>query len=319
MTTNTTTPSKLEKIIKAGHMAVTSECGPPRNGNPDVVPHKAAMLKDYVDAINITDNQTAVVRQCSLASCIRLKLMGIEPVLQMVTRDRNRIAIQSDLLGATAFGINNILCLTGDHQRFGDHPNSANVFDMDSTRLIQTVKLMRDEGKLLGGYELKEHRPQMFIGAAENPFADPFEIRVMRLAKKVAAGVQFIQTQCIYNMEKFKLWMQQVRDAGLHEKVAILAGLTPMKNVGMAKYMKNRVPGMDVPDWIIKRLSGVPKENQSEEGLKILQEQIQELKEEEGIRGFHIMAIEWEEKVPEIVQQAGLYPRPVVNGDQVTA
>jgi len=309
---NATTPSKLEKIIKAGHLAVTSECGPPRNGNPEGISKKAALIKGYVDAINVTDNQTAVVRQCSLASCIRLKLLGLEPVLQMVTRDRNRIAIQSDILGATAFGISNVLCLTGDHQRFGDHPTAVNVFDMDSTRLIQAVKLMRDDGKLLGGFEMQEHRPQMFIGAAENPFADPFEIRVLRLAKKVAAGAQFIQTQCIYNMDKFKLWMKGVREMGLHEKVSILAGLTPMKNVGMAKYMKNRVPGMDVPDAIVKRLAGAPKEKQAEEGIDILLEQIEELKQEEGIRGFHIMAIEWEEKVPEIVQRAGLYPRPIV-------
>jgi methylenetetrahydrofolate reductase (NADPH) len=310
----TTTPSRLEKVIAAGHLAVTSECGPPRNGSPEAVGHKVNLIKDYVDAINVTDNQTAVVRQCSLASCIRIKLLGYEPILQMVTRDRNRIAIQSDLLGAAAFGVTNVLCLTGDHQRFGDHPNAANVFDMDSTRLIQAVKAMRDEGKLMSGYEMGEARPQMFIGAAENPFADPFEIRVLRLAKKVAAGAQFIQTQCIYNMEKFKLWMQGVRDMGLTEKVSILAGLTPMKNVGMAKYMKNRVPGIDVPDWVIKRLAGVPKDRQAEEGINILLEQIEELKQEEGIRGFHIMAIEWEEKVPEIVQRAGLYPRPSVNG-----
>ncbi len=310
---NTTTPSKLEKILAAGQYAVTSECGPPRDGRADVVEHKAKMIKDHVDAINVTDNQTAVVRQCSLAACIRLKLMGLEPVLQMVTRDRNRIAIQSDLLGATSFGINNVLCLTGDHQRFGDHPSSANVFDMDSTRLIQTVKLMRDDGMLLSGFEMSEGRPQMFIGAAENPFADPFEIRVLRLAKKVAAGAQFIQTQCIYNMTKFKQWMQGVRDMGLHERVAVLAGLTPMKNVGMAKYMKNRVPGIDVPEEIIKRLAGVPKEKQAEEGIQICLEQIQELKQVEGIRGFHIMAIEWEEKVPEIVERAGLFPRPSVN------
>jgi methylenetetrahydrofolate reductase (NADPH) len=230
----------------------------------------------------------------------------------MVTRDRNRIAIQSDLLGATSFGIHNVLCLTGDHQRFGDHPNSVNVFDMDSTKLIQTVRMMRDQGRLLGGYEMEEGRPQMFIGAAENPFADPFEIRVFRLAKKVAAGAQFIQTQCIYNMEKFKLWMKGVCDMGLHEKVAILAGVTPMKNVGMARYMKNRVPGIDVPDDIVKRLAGVPKEKQNNEGINICLEQIEELKTVEGIRGFHIMAIEWEEKVPEIVQRAGLYPRPKV-------
>jgi methylenetetrahydrofolate reductase (NADPH) len=238
--------------------------------------------------------------------------MGLEPVLQMVTRDRNRIGIQSDILGAASFGIHNILCLTGDHQHFGDHPQAINVFDLDSTQLIQTVKLMRDEGQLLGGFEMKE-LPSMFIGAAANPFADPFEIRVARLAKKVAAGCQFIQTQCIYNMEKFKSWMQQVRDQGLHEKVAILAGLTPMKNVGMAKYMKNRVPGIDVPDDIIERLAAVPKEKQADEGIKICVEQIEELKEEEGIRGFHVMAIEWEEKVPEIVEMAGLYPRPKIN------
>ena len=307
---NTTTPSKLEKIMAAGHLAVTSECGPPRSANGEVVTEKANLIKDHVDAINVTDNQTSVVRLCSLASCIRNKQMGLE----MVTRDRNRIGIQSDILGAASFGINNILCLTGDHQHFGDHPQAVNVFDLDSTQLIQTVKLMRDEGKLLGGFEMKE-RPQMFIGAAANPFADPFEIRVARLSKKVAAGCQFIQTQCIYNMEKFKLWLQQVRDQGLHEKVAILAGLTPMKNVGMAKYMKNRVPGIDVPDEIVTRLAGVPKEKQADEGIKICVEQIQELKEEEGIRGFHIMAIEWEERVPEIVEMAGLYPRPKVNGN----
>jgi methylenetetrahydrofolate reductase (NADPH) len=310
---NTTTPSKLEKILADGHLAVTSECGPPRSTDLDIVAEKAELIKDHVDAINITDNQTSVVRLCSLASCIRIKQMGLEPVLQMVTRDRNRIAIQSDILGAASFGIHNVLCLTGDHQQFGDHPNAANVFDLDSTQLIQTVKLMRDEGKLLGGFEMKK-RPEMFIGAAANPFADPYEIRVSRLAKKVAAGCQFIQTQCIYNMEKFKDWMKGIRDRGLHEKVAILAGLTPMKNVGMARYMKNRVPGIDVPDDIVERLAAVPKEKQADEGIKICIEQIEELKEEEGIKGFHIMAIEWEEKVPEIVEAAGLYPRPKVDG-----
>ncbi len=311
----TTTPSKLEKILAAGHLAVTSECGPPRSTDGSIVEEKANIIKDYVDAINVTDNQTSVVRLCSLASCIRIKEMGLEPVLQMVTRDRNRIAIQSDILGAASFGINNILCLTGDHQQFGDHPNAANVFDLDSTQLIQTVKLMRDEGKLLGGFEMKK-RPEMFIGAAANPFADPYEIRVSRLAKKVAAGCQFIQTQCIYNMEKFKLWMKQLGDRGLDEKVAILAGLTPMKNVGMARYMKNRVPGIDVPDEIVDRLASVPKEKQADEGIKICIEQIEELKEVKGIRGFHIMAIEWEEKVPEIVERAGLYPRPNLNGNE---
>lgn len=309
---NTTTPSKLEKILAAGHFAVTSECGPPRSCEGNIVDEKARLVGPYVDVINVTDNQTAVVRMSSLASCIRIKQMGFEPVLQMTTRDRNRIALQSDLLGAGAFDIHNVLCLTGDHQSFGDHPTAANVFDLDSTQLIKVVKKMRDEGKLYSGFDMKV-RPQMFIGAAENPFADPFEIRVMRLAKKVAAGAQFIQTQCIYNMEKFKRWMQGVVDEGLHEKVAILAGITPMKSVGMARYMKSKVPGMDVPDEIIKRLQGAGKEKVAEEGINIAIEQIQELKEVTGVRGFHVMAIEWEEKVPEIVQRAGLYPRPKVD------
>jgi len=305
----TKTPSRLEKILAAGHMAVTSECGPPRGSDGESITKKAEMIKDYVDAINITDNQTSVTRLCSLAACIRLKLMGVEPILQMVTRDRNRIALQSDILGAASFDIHNILCLSGDHQQFGDNPQGQNVFDLDSMQLIQTVRYMRDEGKFLGGDDI-ERPPQMFVGAAANPFADPFEIRVRRLAKKISAGVEFIQTQCIYNLEKFELWMKQARDRGLHEKTCILAGVTPFKSAGMAKYMKNRVPGMDVPDEVVERMSGVPKEKQAEEGIKICVESIQRLKEVEGVRGFHIMAIEWEEKVPEIVEQSGLFPRP---------
>ena len=306
---DTKTPSKLEKILAAGHLAVTSECGPPRGSDPEVITKKAEMIKNHVDAINITDNQTSVTRLCSLASCIHLKLMGLEPVLQMVVRDRNRIAIQSDILGAASFDIHNILCLSGDHQIFGDNPQGQNVFDIDSMQLIQTVRLMRDEGKFLGGDELNRP-PRMFVGAAANPFADPFEIRVPRLAKKIAAGAEFIQTQCIYNLDKFELYMKQARDRGLHEKVAILAGVTPLKSAGMSKYMKNRVPGMDVPDEVVERMSGVSKEKQADEGIKICIETIQRLKEVEGVRGFHIMAIEWEEKVPEIVESSGLYPRP---------
>ena len=309
---NCKTPSKLEKILAAGHLAVTSECGPPRGSNIEHIVNKANLIKDHVDAINITDNQTSVTRLCSLAACIRLKLMGLEPVLQMVTRDRNRIALQSDILGAAAFDIFNMLCLSGDHQSFGDCAQGQNVHDLDSMQLLQTVRHMRDEGKFLGGGDI-DRPPRMFVGAAANPFADPFEIRVPRLAKKIAAGAEFIQTQCIYNLDKFELWMKMVRDRGLHEKVHILAGLTPLKSAGMAKYMKNRVPGMDVPDDVVKRMAGTPKEKQPEEGIKICIESIQRLKEVDGVRGFHIMAIEWEEKVPEIVENAGLYPPPKVD------
>jgi len=309
---STKTPSKLEKIMAAGHMGVTSECGPPRGSDPEVVTKKAEMIKNHVDAINVTDNQTSMTRMCSLAACIRLKLIGVEPVLQMVTRDRNRIALQSDILGAAAFDINNILCLSGDHQSFGDCAQGQNVHDLDSMQLIQTVRHMRDEGKFLGGDDIKRP-PQLFVGAAANPFADPYEIRVPRLAKKIAAGAEFIQTQCIYNLDKFEDWMEKARDRGLTEKVYIMAGMTPMKSAGMARYMKNRVPGMDVPDEIVKRLADTPKEKQSEEGINICVEAMQRLKEIKGLAGFHVMAIEWEEKVPEIVERVGLYPRPSVN------
>lgn len=306
------TNSKLEKVLKAGHIAVSSECGPPRSSDASGIIKKGHLIKNHVDCINITDNQTSVTRLCSLASCIHLKNEGLEPVLQMVVRDRNRIALQSDILGAASFGINSMLCLSGDHQSFGDHPKAQNVFDLDSMQLLQTVRYMRDEGKFLGGDVIKEP-PNIFVGAAANPFADPFKIRVPRLAKKIAAGAEFIQTQCVYNLEKFELWMKGVVERGLHEKVFIMAGITPMRSVGMAKYMARAVPGMDVPQELIQRLSGVPKDKQAEEGITIAVEAIERLKECTGVRGFHIMAIEWEEKVPEIVERSGLYPRPKVD------
>ncbi|HKK89978.1 MAG TPA: methylenetetrahydrofolate reductase [Desulfobacteraceae bacterium] len=305
------TSSRLEKVLKQGDLAVTSECGPPRGSDPAAVTEKGKLIKDHVDCVNITDNQTSMTRMSSLAACIHLKQIGIEPVLQMVTRDRNRIALQSDILGAASFDIHNILCLSGDHQSFGDCASGQNVHDLDSMQLIQTVRQMRDEGKFLGGDDIKRP-PDMFVGAAANPFADPFEIRVPRLAKKVACGVEFIQTQCIYNLDKFEEWMRRVRERGLHEQVYIMAGMTPMKSAGMAKFMKNRVPGMDVPDEVITRLAGVEKKQQAQEGIDICVEAIQRLKEIEGVAGFHVMAIEWEEKVPEIVERSGLYPRPQI-------
>lgn len=305
------TPSKLERILSGGHLSVTSECGPPRGSDPSAIKEKAKIIKDYVDAINITDNQTAMTRLCSLASVIHLKQMGIEPVLQMVVRDRNRIALQSDILGAASFDIYNVLCLSGDHQKFGDCPEAQNVYDIDSMQLISAVRHMRDQGRFLGGDDIKRP-PQLFVGAAANPFADPFEVRIPRLAKKIAAGAEFIQTQCIYNIDKFELWMKQARDRGLHDQTFIMAGVTPMKSAGMARYMNNRVPGMDVPEEIIKRMSGVSKKDQPKEGINICVETIQRLKEVEGVRGFHIMAIEWEEMVPEIVERSGLYPRPKI-------
>lgn len=304
--------SNLEKILKAGHFAFTGELGPPRGANAAEVIKKAAHLKGNVDAVNITDNQTAVVRMSSWAACILLIQQGLEPNFQMVCRDRNRLAMQADILGAYAHGIRNMLCLSGDHQKFGDHPQAKGVFDIDSMQLISMVKRMRDDGQFLSGAELDE-APKIFIGAAANPFADPFEWRVHRLSKKINAGVDFIQTQCIYNMEKFREWIKQANDMGLTEKAYILAGVTPMKSVGMAKYMKSKVPGMDVPDETIERLQGAAKGKVAEEGIKMACEQIEEFKEMKGVAGVHLMAIEWEHKVPEIAERAGVLPRPKVD------
>ena len=304
--------SNLEKVLAAGHFAVTGECGPPQGCDGDVVRKKAGYLKGFVDAVNVTDNQTSIVRMSSLGACLLVKEQGLEPLLQMVVRDRNRIALQSDILGAAAHGIKNLLCLSGDHQIFGQDPGAKNVFDIDSMQLIATVKKMRDEKVMLSGKEL-EGAPEMFIGAAINPFADPFEFRVTRLAKKVAAGVDFVQTQCIYNLEKFEKYMEEVRNRGLHEKVAILAGVTPLKSFGMGKYMQKKVAGMDIPDAVLQRMKDAGKEKAQEVGLDILNETIERCRQIEGVRGVHIMAIEWEEMVPEIVKRAGLYPRPEVN------
>jgi methylenetetrahydrofolate reductase (NADPH) len=303
--------SNLEKVLTAGHFAFTGELGPPRGAHAEEVRKKAVFLKGRVDSVNITDNQTAMVRMASWAASLILIQEGLEPNYQMVCRDRNRLAMQADILGACALGIRNMLCLSGDHCKFGDHPAAKGVFDIDSMQLIATVKKMRDEGKFLSGADL-DGKPQIFIGAAANPFADPFEWRVHRLAKKISAGADFIQTQCIYNMAKFREFIRQANDMGLTEKAYILAGVTPMKSLGMAKYMKAKVPGMDVPDEIISRLQGVARDKQAEEGIKIALEQIAEFKEMKGVAGVHLMAIEWEHRVPEIAERAGMLPRPQV-------
>jgi len=305
------TESRLEKILKAGHFAVTAECGPPKGADAAALEEKGKCLLGRVDAVNVTDNQTAIVRMSSLAACTILKGLGHEPVLQMVTRDRNRIALQSDLFGAYALGIRNVLCLTGDHHSFGNQKEAVGVFDLDSIQLVHTVRTMRDKGQIIGGDAIQVP-PKMFIGAAENPFADPVGWRVVRLAKKVEAGVDFIQTQCIYNLKRFTEFMGQAADMGLTEKVSILAGITPLKGVGMARYMASKVAGMDVPEDLIERMSRVPKDKQAGEGIKIAVETIQKVREIKGVSGIHLMAIEWEHKVPEILDAAGLGKRPEV-------
>src|SRR3990170_1361145 len=300
--------SNLQKILEGGKFAVTAELGPPKGADGEVVREKARLLRGVADAVNITDCQTAIVRMSSIASAAMVMEEGIEPVIQMTCRDRNRIAIQSDLLGAWALGARNLLCLTGDHQKFGNHPQSKNVFDLDSMQLLDMVRNLRDKKEFQCGEEVEGVEPRFFIGAAENPFADPFEYRALRLAKKVAAGAQFIQTQIVYNIEKFTRWMEMVRELGLHRQVYILPGVTPLKSVGMARYMQNNVPGLEVPDHYIERLKSA--DDQKDEGINIAVDIIRQVKEIEGIAGVHIMAIEWESAVPVIAERARLLPRP---------
>jgi len=322
-TSNLKSGSNLEKVLRAGHFAVTGELGPPKNADGEVIRKKAAILKGYVDAANLTDNQTAIVRMSSIGAGALAVQAGLEPVIQMTCRDRNRLGMQSDLLGAYALGLRNILCLSGDHQTFGNHPQSKNVHDIDSMQLIQMVVGLRDKNCFQCGEEIKGVNPRFFVGAAENPFGDPFEWRPYRLGKKAKAGADFIQTQLIYNVPRFKEFMKRVVDLGVHEQLYILAGVGPLKTAGAAKYMRDEVPGMDVPDEIVNRMEAAGKGIEDKkvkaaalkaEGIKICVELIQQMREIEGVRGIHLMAIEWEEAVPIITERAGLLPRPVLNG-----
>jgi methylenetetrahydrofolate reductase (NADPH) len=315
--------SRLEKLLCAGHFVATGELGPPQSADGEVIHRKAQLLKGKCDAVNITDNQTAIVRMSSIGSGVICLQEGVEPIIQMTCRDRNRLAIQSDLLAAHALGIRNLLCLTGDHQSFGNHPTAKNVHDLDSLQLIDMMVRMRDEKVFLCGDPIKTVEPRFFVGAAANPFADPFDFRPYRLAKKVEAGADFIQTQLIYNMDKFAEFMRRVREMGLHERVYILAGIGPLKTPGMARYMRDKVPGMDVPDEFVERMEAaardIPKEEKKarraawrEEGIKITVEQIEQLRQMAGVAGVHIMSIEWEEGVGLITERAGLLPRPAI-------
>jgi methylenetetrahydrofolate reductase (NADPH) len=310
--------SKLEAALRAGEFAVTAEIGPPRGSSPAPIRRKARILKDWVHAANITDNQSAVVRLASWAGCLLAMEEGVEPVMQLQCRDRNRIALQSDLLGAAALGIPNVLILTGDHTRFGDHPDAKGVFDLDSVELLWTARTMRDQQKLLSGRDLKP-APAWFLGAVENPFAPPYQWRAERLGKKVAAGAQFFQTQFIYDIPLFTRFMQRVRDFGFDRRCSILAGVGPIKSLRGLEFMRSEVPGMYVPDDVVRRLRGVPDDQVANEGLKLCSELIEQVRAIPGVAGVHIMAVSWEEAVPEILERAGIPRRtqaaPAATGD----
>jgi methylenetetrahydrofolate reductase (NADPH) len=307
------TGSRLERVLRSGRFAVTAELDAPDSANPEDVYKNALVLAEVCDAINATDGAGANCHMSSIGCCALLTRAGYEPVLQVSCRDRNRIAIQGDLLGAAAMGVHNVLCLTGDDVTSGDQPEAKRVFDLDSIQLLQVARIMRDQGVLLSGRKLLT-APRLFLGAAENPFVAPYEQRAHRLAKKIAAGAQFIQTQYCFDIPRLRRFMQLVRDMGLHERVFLLVGVGPLRSAKAAEFMRTRIPGVWIPDELVRRMQGAPKGRQVEEGIRICVEIIQQVREIAGVHGVHVMAFRQEETVAEIIHRAGLFPRSASGG-----
>jgi methylenetetrahydrofolate reductase (NADPH) len=301
--------SRLERVLRAGRFAVTAELNPPDSADPQEVYDAAIVLSQVCDAINATDASGANTHMSSVAICALLTRAGYEPVFQVSCRDRNRIAIQGDILGAAAMGVKNLLCLTGDDTTAGDQPQAKRVFDLDSIHLLRIAKIMRDESRLLSGRKLTSP-PRLFLGAASNPFVPPYDWRPRRLAKKVEAGANFIQTQYCFDVARFEEFMQTVRDLGLDEQVYILVGVGPLRSERAAEFMRTKVPGVVIPDEVVDRLRKTPKSKKREEGKRICVEIIQQVKEIKGVAGVHVMAYKQEELVAEIIEEAGLLPRP---------
>ncbi|MCI0625099.1 MAG: methylenetetrahydrofolate reductase [Acidobacteria bacterium] len=302
--------SRLQRVLRSGRFAVTAELNPPDSADPQAVYERALVLASVCDAINATDASGAHVHMSSVAVCALLTRAGYEPVLQVSCRDRNRIAIQGDLLGAAALGVRNVLCLTGDGVQAGDQPEAKPVFDLDSITLLRTARILRDQGEFLSGRKL-ECPPRLFLGAAENPFAPPYDFRALRLGKKVEAGADFIQTQFCFDVPRLRQFMKAVRELGLHERVFILAGVGPLRSAKAAEWIRSKVPGVVIPDALIRRLKGLPDDRQIDEGRRICLEIIQEIREIPGVHGIHVMAYRQEHLVAEIIEEAGLLPRRV--------
>jgi methylenetetrahydrofolate reductase (NADPH) len=302
----------LKAALTDGRFAVTAELGPPRGADPDALAAKATHLHGWVDAVNVTDNQGARVRMSSLGGSVLAQRAGLSPVMQLTCRDRNRMALQSELLAAGALGIPHVLLLTGDHPRGGDHPEAKPVFDLDGVQLTWLARTLRDDGVLLSGEALTVS-PQWMIGTVENPFAPPLSIRAERLAKKVAAGAEFAQTQYVFDIKVFAQWMSRLRDMGVTEKCAILAGVGPIRSLRMLNVLRSDVSGVNVPGEVEHRLRSVPQDRVFEEGMRLCAETIQQLTEIPGVAGVHVMAFGFEHGVPEILERAGLAPRPTAN------
>lgn len=304
--------SNLARVLEAGHFALAIEISPPVGPNPQALRRQIDRVKGYADVYNVTDNQSARVHMASLPACILLKQAGLDPVVQFTCRDRNRLGLQADLLGAAAFGITNVLALSGDHPACGDHPHVKSVGDIDSINLVRMIRMMRDDQVFENGRPIPKIAPEFFIGAVANPFSPPFDFRPLRLAKKIAAGAQFIQTQLVYNLDRFREYMKQVVDLGLHQKVAILAGIGPVKSLAGLEFMRDQVAGMDVPDSLLKRMQGLSTEDQAKAGVDLACEIGEEVRQIEGVKGLHLMAIGAPTLIPKVVERLGLHPRPNV-------
>ncbi len=304
--------SRLERVLRSGRFAVTAELNPPDSADPEAVYERALVLASVCDAINATDASGANVHMSSVGVCALLTRAGYEPVMQVSCRDKNRIAIQGDLLGAAAMGVRNVLCLTGDGVQAGDQPEAKPVFDLDSTSLLRTCCILRDRGQFLSGRKL-ESPPKLFLGAAENPFAPPYDFRPFRLGKKIEAGADFIQTQYCFDLPRLRDFMTKVRDLGLHERAFILIGVGPLRSAKSAEWMRTHVPGVHIPDAVIRRLGGVPAGGQRVEGKRLCVEIIQQVRDIAGVSGVHVMAYRQEELVAEIIEEAGLLPRRARN------
>jgi methylenetetrahydrofolate reductase (NADPH) len=300
--------SRLERVLRSGRFAVTAELNPPDSADPHSVYERALVLAEVCDAINATDASGANVHMSSVGVCALLTRAGYEPVMQVSCRDRNRIAIQGDLLGAAAMGVRNVLCLTGDGVQAGDQPEAKPVFDLESTTLLRTARIMCEKGLLLSGRKL-EIPPRFFLGAASNPFVPPYDFRPLRLAKKIEAGADFIQTQYCFDVPRLQQFMKSVCELGLHERVFILVGVGPLRSAKTAEWMRTHVPGVVIPDSVVDRLKGLPVAQQRQEGKRICVEIIEQIREIQGVSGVHVMAYRQEELVAEIIQEAGLLPR----------
>ena len=307
--------SHLHRLLLAGEFVVTAEMQTSDSADPAAIARAAETLRGSADAVNCTDNSAAHTHVSALAASRLLVEAGIEPVMQLVCRDRNRLALQADLLGAATLGVRNVVCMTGDDVSAGDHPEAKPIYDIDSVHLIRIARIMRDQGTYLSGRPLAD-RPNFLIGAVENPFAPPRDFRPMRLGTKIEAGAEFIQTQICFNLDTMRIFMARCSELGLLDDVWVIAGVFIPNSARGARYLRDHVPGVDVPDPVIERMDAGRPERQREEGIALALDVVDAVRQIPGVSGIHLMTINHEEAIPRVVDAAGLLPRPEPAADR---